>query len=125
MAIDEDFSLLEQVFESLEGDGISYKESFISAETFKNKNPQKLGELIEETALILEERTRRIEFEEWEETGEDMPFNTLYIAIQRIRELGGFIKKLEKVESSDLDWKFIGELIRVIASLLNHINKTR
>lgn len=125
MAINEDFSTIENAFVSLEGDGISYKEAFISAETFKNKNPKKLGELIEETALILEERARRIEFEEWEETGEDMPYNTLYIAIQRIRELGGFIKKLEKIESSDLDWKLIGELIRVIASLLNHINKTR
>ena len=125
MAINEDFRPIENAFASLEGDGISYKEAFISAETFKNKNPIKLGELIEETSLILQERARRIEFEEWEETGEDMPYNTLHIAIQRIRELGGFIKKLEKVESCDLDWKLIGELIRVIASLLNHINKTR
>ncbi len=125
MATNEDFNSIEEAFSRLEGDGISYKEAFISAETFKNKNPQKLGELIEETSLILEERTRRIEFEEWEETGEDMPYNTLYLAIQRIRELGGFIKKLERVEISALDWKLIGELVRVIASLLNHINKTR
>jgi len=40
-----------------------------------------------------------------------MPYNTLYLAIQKIRELGGFIKKLEKVEHCDLDWKLIGELI--------------
>ena len=121
MAINEDFRPIENAFASLEGDGISYKESFISAETFKNKNPIKLGELIEETALILEERVRRIEFEEWEETGEDKPYNTLYVAIQKIRDLGGFIKKLERVESCNLDWILIGELIRVIASLLNHI----
>ena len=125
MTINEDFSPIENAFASLEGDGISYKEAFISEETFKNKNPQKLGELIEETSLILEERMKRIEFEDWEETGEDMPYNTLYLAIQRIRELGGSIKKLERVESSDIDWKFIGELVRVTASLLNHINKTR
>lgn len=125
MTINEDFGPIEYAFVSLEGDGISYKEGSISAETFKNKPPQKLGELIEETALILEERARRIEFEEWEETSEDMPYNTLHIAIQRIRELGGIIKKLERVESCDHDWKLIGELIRVIASLLNHINKTR
>lgn len=125
MTIDEDFSPIENAFASLEGDGISYKEAFVTAETFQNKNPQKLGELIEETSLILEERARRIEFEEWEETGEDMPYNTLHLAIQKIRDLGGIIKKLEKVESSDLDWKLIGEFIRVIASLLNHINKTR
>ena len=125
MANDDVFSSIENAFASLEGDGISYKEAFISAEAFKNKDPQKLGELLEETSLILKERVRRIEFEEWEESGEDMPFNTLYLAIERIRELGGFIKKLEKVESSVLDWKLIGELIRVIASLLNHINKSR
>ncbi len=111
MAINEDFSSIEEAFSRLEGDGISYKEAFVSAETFQDKNPRKLGELIEETSLILEERARRIEFEEWEETGEDMPYNTLYLAIQKIRELGGFIKKLEKVEHCDLDWKLIGELI--------------
>jgi hypothetical protein len=54
-----------------------------------------------------------------------MPYNTLHFGIQRIRELGGIIKNLEKMESCDLDWKLIGELIRVIASLLNHTNKTR
>ena len=124
MIINEDFSSIEYAFASLEGDGISYKEG-VSAETFKNKNPQKIGELIEETALILTERASRIEFEEWEETGEDKPYNTLHLAIQKITELGGFIKKLEKVETSDLDWKLIGEFIRVIASFLNHINKTR
>ncbi len=125
MAINEDFSTIEEAFSRLEGDGISYKEDFISEETFKNKDPKKLGELIEETSLIIEERVKRIEFEEWEETGEDMPYNTLYIAIQKIRELGGIIKKLERVESCDFDWKLIEQLIRVIASLLNHINKTR
>ncbi|MEJ2354691.1 MAG: hypothetical protein P8Y62_02125 [candidate division WOR-3 bacterium] len=125
MEINKDFSLIESAFASLEGDGISYKGTFISPETFKNRNPQKIGELIEETALILEERTRRIEFEEWEETGEDMPYNTLHNGIQKIRELGGIIKNSEKIESCDHDWKLIGELIRIIASLLNHINKTR
>jgi hypothetical protein len=125
MAINHDFSLTEQAFLSLEGDGISYKGSFVSTETLKNKKPKQLGELIEETSLIIEERARRIEFEEWEETGEDMPYNTLYLGIQKIRELGGTIKNLEKMESYDLYWKLIGELIRVIASLLNHINKTR
>lgn len=125
MAINEDFSLTEHAFLSLEGDGISYKKAFVSADTFKNKKPKLLGELIEETSIILEERARKIEFEEWEEIGEDMPYTTLHLGIQRIRELGGIIKKLEKVESSALDWKLIGELIRVIASLLNHINKTR
>ena len=125
MAIEDVFNSIENAFASLEGDGISYKEAFISEETFKNKNPQKLGELIEETSLILEERMKRIEFEDWEETGEDMPYNTLYLAIQRIKNLGESVKKLEKVESSDLDWKLIGELVRVTASLLNHINKTR
>lgn len=124
MIINEDFSSIEYAFASLEGDGISYKEG-VSAETFKNKNPQKIGELIEETALILKERASRIEFEEWEETGEDKPFNTLHLAIQKIEELGGLIKKLEKVETSDIDWQLMGELIRVTASLLNHINKTR
>jgi hypothetical protein len=123
MAINEDFGPIENAFASLEGDGISYKEGSFSAGTFKN--PQKLGELIEETALILQERVRRIEFEEWEETGEDKPYNTLHISIQKISELGGLIKKLEKFENSDLYWKLMGELIRVIASLLNHINKTR
>jgi hypothetical protein len=125
MAINQDFSLTEQAFLSLEGDGISYKGSFVSAETLKNKKPKQLGELIEETSLILEERARRIEFEEWEETGEDMPYNTFHLGIQRIRELGGMMKNLEKMDSCDIDWKLIGELIRVIASLLNHINKTR
>jgi hypothetical protein len=125
METNKDFSLIESAFASLEGDGISYKGIFISPENFKNRNPQKIGELIEETALILEERTKYIEFEEWEEISEDMPYNTLHNGIQGIRELGGVIKNLEKIESSDLDWKLIGELIRIIASLLNHINKTR
>ncbi len=125
MAVNGDFSSIEQAFASLEGDGISYKKAFISAENFKNKNPKLLGELIEETSIILEERARNIEFEEWEGTGEDMPYTTLHLGIQRIRELGGFIKKLEKIDSYHLDWIIIGELIRVIASLLNHINKTR
>ena len=125
METNKDFSLIERAFASLEGDGISYKGIFISPENFKNRNPQKIGELIEETALILEERTKYIEFEEWEEISEDMPYNTLHKGIQGIRELGGVIKKLEKIESSDLDWKLIGELMRIIASLLNHINKTR
>jgi len=125
MAINENFSSIEHAFASLEGDGISYKKAFISKDTFKNRNPRLLGELIEETSIILEERARNIEFEEWEETGEDMPYNTLHLGIKRIRELGGFIKKLEKMESCGLDWKLIGELVRVIASLLNHINKTR
>lgn len=125
MSINDDFSSIEQAFAELEGNGISYKEAFFSAETFKNKNPKKLGELIEETALILEERARRIDFEEWEETGEGMPYNTLHLGIQRVREIGEFIKKSEKIDSCDLDWNLIGELIRIIASLLNHINKTR
>ncbi len=125
MEKNEDFSLIEDAFVSLEGDGISYKETFISPETFKNRNPQKIGELLEETSLILEERTKYIEFEEWEEISDDMPYNTLHKGIQGIRELGGVIKKLEKIESSDLDWKLIGELVRITASLLNHINKTR
>ncbi len=125
MAINDDFSSIEQAFAELEGDGISYKQAFASAETFINKNPQKLGELIEETALILEERARRIDFDEWEETGEDMPYNTLHLGIQRIREIGTFTKNLENMENCNLDWILVGELIRVIASLLNHINKTR
>ena len=125
MEINKDFSLIESAFASLEGDGISYKGIFISPENFKNRNPQKIGELIEETALILEERTKYIEFEEWEEISDDMPYNTLYNGIQGIRKLGGVIKNSEEMNSSDLDWKLIGELIRIIASLLNHINKTR
>jgi len=125
MAINQDFNSIEQAFASLVGNGISYKEAFISADTFKNKNPKLLGELIEETSIILEERARNIEFEEWEETGEDMPYNTLHLGIQRIRELGGLIKKLEKIDSYYLDWTLMSEFVRVIASLLNHINKTR
>ena len=125
MEINKDFSLIESAFASLEGDGISYKGTFISPENFINRNPQKIGELIEETALILEERAKYIEFEEWEEISEDMPYNTLHNGIQEIRKLGGLIKNSEKMNSSDLDWKLIGELIRIIASLLNHINKTR
>ena len=125
MEINEDFSLIQSAFANLEGDGISYKEVFVSEETFKIKNPKLLGELIEETAIILEERVRKIEFEEWEEIGEDMPYNTLHLGIQRLNELGGFLKKQEKIENYEIDWILIGELIRVIASLLNHINKTR
>jgi len=125
MEINQDFNSIEQAFASLVGNGISYKEAFISADTFKNKNPKLLGELIEETSIILEERARNIEFEEWEETGEDMPYNTLHLGIQRIRELGGLIKKLEKIDSYYLDWTLMSEFVRVIASLLNHINKTR
>jgi len=125
MATNEDFSSIGNAFASLEGDGISYKKAFISKDTFKNRNPKLLGELIEETSIILEERARNIEFDEWEETGEDMPYNTLHLGIQRIRELGGFIKKLEKIDSYHLDWILIGEFVRITASLLNHINKTR
>jgi len=125
MAINEDFISIEQAFAELEGDGISFKKAFISTDAFKKKDPQLLGELIEETSIILEERARNIEFEEWEETGEDMPYNTLHLGIQRIRELGGLIKKLEKIDSYYLDWTLMSEFVRVIASLLNHINKTR
>jgi hypothetical protein len=125
MAINEDFSRIQSAFAELEGDGISYKKAFISEETFKNKNPKLFGELIEETALILEERIKKIEFDEWEEVGDDMPYNTLHLAIQRLVELGKALKKQEKIESSSIDWVLIGELTRITASLLNHINKTR
>jgi len=125
MEPNKDFSLVDRAFASLEGDGISYKGTYISQETFQKKNPRKIGELIEETALILEERTKYIEFEEWEEISEDMPYNTLHNGIQRIRELGEIIKNSEKTESCDFNWELIGEFIRIIASLLNHINKTR
>jgi hypothetical protein len=125
MEINEDFTQIQSAFAHLEGDGISYKRVFVSEETLKNRNPKLLGELIEETAIILEERTKRIEFDEWEETGEDMPYNTLHSGIQRLNELGSFLKKQEKIDDCNIDWILIGELTRIIASLLNHINKTR
>jgi hypothetical protein len=125
MAINEDFSRIQSAFAELEGNGISYKKAFVSEETFKNKNPKLLGELIEETAIILEERVKKIEFDEWEEVGADMPYNTLHLAIQRLSELGRALKKRDKIEVSDIDWLLIGELTRITASLLNHINKTR
>ena len=125
MDINENFSQIQSAFAELEGDGISYKKVFVSEETFKNKNPKLLGELIEETAIILEERIKKIEFDEWEEIGEDMPYNTLHQGIQRLVELGKTLKKQEKIEDSAIDWIIIGELTRITASLLNHINKTR
>jgi len=125
MEINNYFSLIQSAFANLEGDGISYKKVFVSEETLKNRNPKLLGELIEETAIILEERIRKIEFEEWEEIGEDMPYNTLHFGIKRLREVGEYLKKLEKMENRDVDWILIGELTRITASLLNHINKTR
>ena len=53
MEINEDFSQIQSAFAKLEGDGISYKEVVTSEETFRNTNPKLLGELIEETAIIL------------------------------------------------------------------------
>ena len=125
MVINEDFSQIQSAFAKLEGDGISYKDVLASEENFRNTNPKILGELIEETALILKERSKNIEFDEWEEISEDMPYNTLYLGIQRLGEIGSFLKKQEKMENCNIDWILIGELTRIIASLLNHINKTR
>ncbi|MEO0293811.1 MAG: hypothetical protein ABIN61_06290 [candidate division WOR-3 bacterium] len=120
-----DFHSTEEAFETLEREGIAYKQSCISSDTFKNKNPKSLGELIEETGIIIEERTKNIEFEEWEENGEKTPYDNLHIGIEKVKEIGKALKKLETFESNDLDWLLIGELIRIIASLLNHIKKTR
>ena len=125
MAINRDFTLTEYAFMSIEGEGISYKEAFIAADTFKDRNPKLLGEIIEETAIILKERTKNIEFEEWEEAGEEMPYAVLNFGIERISEIGNTLKSLKTLESSDLDWLLIGELVRVIAALLNHIKKNR
>ena len=125
MARNEDFSQIQSAFANLEGDGISYKKVFVSEETLKNRNPKLLGELIEETAIILEERIKKIEFDEWEETGEDMPYNTLHLGIQRLSELGSFVKKQEQIDNCYVDWILIGELTRIVASLINHINKSR
>jgi hypothetical protein len=125
MAINRDFTLTQHAFMSLVGEGISYKQASISADTFKNRNPKLLGEIIEETAIILKERTKNIEFEEWEETGEEMPYAVLNFGIERISEIGNTLKSLKTLESSDLDWLLIGELVRITAALLNHIKKNR
>jgi len=111
---------IEHAFSMLIGEGRGGLNGLIDADWFRRGNVQKIGELFQETANMLESRIRNMEFQDWEkEAGK--PYTRLMHAINSLRDIGRTIVNRENDEDNDYHWKIIGELIQIIASLLDHI----
>lgn len=116
---------IEHAFSMLVGEGRGALGGLVEADVFRNGNPESIGQLLQRTADVLEERITAIEFEPWELVSAK-PKARLEVAVEGLRRIGRDMENMSNREPEDYHWIVVKHLIQIIASLLDHMEgKTR